>query len=123
MLLAEYRDGADAFFASDPAARLHFFIGSTDSDNDGAPNGTYDDWSTGNGTFVVEPLAYNLGSLIQFNRGAYDSSTGGFVSPGERFLLSLPLDGLLPGLGTVDLTIQGARLEASLGTIDEYVET
>jgi hypothetical protein len=121
VLLAEYRDGADAFFASDPAARLHFFIGSTDSDNDGAPNGTYDDWSTGAGTFVVEPLAYNLGSLIQFNRGTYDSATGAFVSPGERFLLSLPLDSLLPGIGTVELTIQGARLEASLGTTVETI--
>lgn len=116
VLLAEYRDGAEAFVASDPAARLHFFIGSTDSDNDGEPNGTYDDWSTGAGTFVVEPLAYNLGSLIQFNRGTYDSATGEFVSPGERFLLSLPLDSLLPGIGTVDLTIQGARLEAALDT-------
>jgi hypothetical protein len=116
VLLAEYRDGAEAFIASDPAARLHFFIGSTDSDNDGEPNGTYDDWSTGAGTFVVEPLAYNLGSLIQFNRGTYDSATGEFVSPGERFLLSLPLDSLLPGIGTVDLTIQGARLEATLDT-------
>ncbi len=120
VLLAEYRAG----FFGEPTnpAKLHFFIGTTDNDNDGEPNDDYSVWGAGEGTFLIEPLSFGEnGSLIQFNNGDYDAATGSFQHPAARFNLSLPLDGLLPGIGTIDLTIQNARLEATLGTTAETV--
>jgi hypothetical protein len=107
ILLAEYKNGFDG---TNPS-QLHFFIGD-------AEGGTWDDWSEGNGTFTVTGAAFGpRGSLIQFNRGTFNSTTGAFASPPEQFSIVLPLASLgveLAGLEEVRLDILDARLEAAL---------
>jgi hypothetical protein len=110
-LLAEYKSG---FYGTNPS-QLHFFIGTNDVDGDGEPDQTYDVIQDGDGVFLITEAAFGpRGSLIQFNRGQYDTASGEFVSPAEEFFLTLPLGGLIDGLGDVSLTINDARLEADL---------
>ncbi len=114
-LLAEYKSGFDG---TNPS-QLHFFIGTNDVDGDGTPDQDYADVEAGDGIFLIQSEAFGpRGSLIQFNRGSYDAATGAFVSPAEEFFLTLPLDGLIEGIGDVSLTINDARLEASLDTAE-----
>ena len=110
-LLAEYKRGFDG---TDPS-QLHFFIGTNDVDGNGEPDQTYDQILDGEGEFLITGAAFGpRGSLIQFNRGTFDEATGEFVSPAEEFFLTLPLGGLIDGVGDVSLTINDARLEANL---------
>jgi hypothetical protein len=114
-LLAEYR-GAD-IDAWKATPRLSFWLGTNDLDGDGDPDDDYDARLDGEGTFRVEEEVFtDTGAPIQFNSCTYDA--GDLVTDPAIFILTLPLDDLLPGLGNLDLQIDSARLEAALDDTD-----
>ncbi len=112
-LLAEYTEWPEG----DGPARVTFWLGTNDLDGDGAPDDDYEDILAGNGTFRIENESVTShGSFIQFNAATV---TGNILyQPPTLFALSLPLDDLLPGIGTVNLTISNAELEAELDADD-----
>lgn len=114
-LLAEYRgEDVDAWKAE---PRLSFWLGSNDVDGDGTPDQDYDARFDGEGTFQVDSAVYtDYGAPIQFNSCTYDA--GELLTDPSIFVLTLPLDDLLPGLGDLSLQIDSARLEAVLDNTD-----
>ena len=113
-LLAEYRaDDLDAWKAS---PRLSFWLGTNDLDGDGAPDQDYDTRAGGDGIFRVENEVFtSTGAPIQFNTGTY--SAGALSMDPSIFVLTLPLDSLIAGLGNLSLEIKAARLEATLDDV------